>query len=279
MSPVFSRKYLRQTLGRSHLRDTQVRLSTNTTNLANGSINVMDTTLADLSLSGQGLYVGAWLLFSSAEREYRIGSFNIGSGALWSQANSTATIFSAGQEYEIHTVLPPSDKDRAIDETVKRLWTRQEVGIDSVEKDHTYPLPPGVISVLDCYYFASPSGTLDRDRRRLTRYDVVATPTGVELRIDPALMASQQIVLDAILSVSLGTGDTATVNIPDERLVLFGAEAQCWDLLVRRAPRGTADEYRRLRDEAARQFNLLSARFKTPVDRPIRLDSPGGRVF
>jgi hypothetical protein len=237
----------------------------------------MDGNLADLANSGQNLYLGSTVWFSGSE--FRVASYNAGSGALFSQGATTATQGLAGTEYERHDMLPASEKNRALDETVKRLWTRQEVGIDSIEKDRTYPLPANVVDVLDCYYFASPAGTLDRDRQRLTRFETVTTPTGVELRIDPALMASQQIVLDAIVSVSLGSSDDATVNIPDERLVLFGAEAQCWDLMVRKAPRGTADEYRALRNEAARQFNLLSARFKVPVDRPLRLHDPGGQAF
>lgn len=241
---------------------------------------MLDLATSDLSLSGQGVYVGATIRFAGTD--LRVASFNVATGAYVAQnagGGYSAANAVSGAEYERHEMLPPADKDRAIDETVKRLWVRQEVAIDSVEKARIYPLPDGVIDVLDCYYVASPAGTLDRDRRRLTRFDTVVTLTGVELRIDPALMASQQIVLDAITSVSLGTADYATVNVPDERLVLFGAEAQCWDLMVRRAPRGTADEYRALRNEAARQFNLLSARFKVPVDRPLRLHDPGGQAF
>lgn len=279
--PVYSRKYLRQTLGRNHTRDTYVSAIAATANQSSSPFFVTDPNVADVAFSGQDLYARSWLL--TAGNQGQIASFNAGSGTYLLTAAGFGAPFAAaipsGSEYERHDMLPPADKDRAIDETVKRLWSRGEVAITTVEQARVYPLPPQVIDVLDCYYFANPAATVDRAQQRLTRFDTVLTQTGPELRIDPALQVSQQIVLDAILSLSLGTSDAATVNVPDERLILFGAEAQCWDLMVRKAPRGTADEYRRLRDEAARQFGLLSARFKVPIDRPLRLHDPGGNAF
>ena len=92
------------------------------------------------------------------------------------------------------------------------------------------------------------------------------------MRIDPAIGGSAQLILDAITTLTLGAADTATVNVPDERLVLFGAEAECWQMVIKSAPRGTVDVYAGYRDAAARQYAALAKNFKTPVDRPLRID-------
>jgi hypothetical protein len=277
--PVVSRKYLRQALGRVHLRDTYVGATTASWGWAAGSIQIIDGNLADLSGSGQNWYVGSTVYYSGVD--VRVATFNVATGALLSQAAGLTfpNNIASGSEYERHDVLSGTEKNRALDDAVQRLRDRREVTIDTVADAHVYALPDEVALALGTSYFASPTATLDRQQRRLSRAEVVATATGLELRIDPALGASQEIVIDAIVTVSLGAGDAATVNIPDERLVLYAAEATCWDLMVRKAPRGTADEYRRLRDEAARQYSLLAKNFKVPVDRPLRLDNPSGQVF
>lgn len=259
---VVSRKFLRQTLGTRHLRDTVVGTTT-----ATGPA-VVDVRHADTSLSGQSLHVGAWIRHNGMD--LRVASFNTGSGS-HVHGMIAATLVLSGAEYERHAMLPPADKDRAIDDAVKRLRVRREVAVDTVDGLHAYTLPVAVEQVLGGYYFASPHGSLDRDRRALRFVGVVVTGTGTELRIDPALAASQQVVLDAVTTLTLVAGDLGTVNIPDERLVLYAAEAACWDLMVRQAPRGTAPEYRDLRDEAARQYSQLARNFKVPVDRDLRL--------
>lgn len=263
--PVYSRKYLRQTLGRVHLRDTVVGTTT-----ATGPA-VVDQRLADTTLSGQGQYVGTWVRHNGMD--LRVASFNVGSGAHVT-GMILGTLVASGAEYERHGVLPPADKDRALDEAIKRLRVRREVAVDAVDGARFYPMLD-VEQVLDAYYFATPDGSLDRDRRSLRSVETVVTATGGEVRIAPALAGGQRLVLDAILGATLGAADAATVNVPDERLILYGAEAACWDLVARAAPRGTVDEYRRLRDEAARQYDALARNFAIPVDRPIRLGEDG----
>lgn len=269
--PVYSRKYLRRTLGQNHIRDTYVGTTTASFFSAAYSLNIVDVAVSDLALSGQNAHVGAWLRVGAAE--LRVASFNVREGIYLSLQGifASADQPASGGAYERHAVIPPADKDRALDEAIKRLRVRQEVGLPGVAGARSYPLPDGVEQVLDGYYYASPTGTLDRDRTALRSVDVGMTATGAEVRIDPAIGDTHQLVIDAITTPSLGTSDAATVNIPDERLVLFAAEAVCWDLLVRRAPRGTADEYRALRDAAARQYAALARNFKTPVDRPLRI--------
>lgn len=267
---TYTRRQLRQTLGQVHLRDTWVSTTTATTAQAAGSFVVIDGFSADLSLSGQNLYERSTLFASGMTTDARVATFNAGSGAYLSQANVFPGL-ALGAEFERHDSVPATEKNRALDEAIKRLRVRQEVPVAAVAGLQAYPLPAGVESVLDAYSFATPTATLDRGKTALAFWDVVATATGTEVRISPALGGSAQLVLDAITSVTLAAQEGATVNLPDERLVLFAAEAECWSYLVRRAPRGTADEYRSLRNEAARQYEALARAFKTPVDRPLRL--------
>lgn len=267
--PVVSRKTLRRQLGLVHVRDTYVGRTTASWGQAAYSLNIIDANVADLAATAPGAYVGAWLWLTGAE--VRVASFNAASGAYVSAARMpSGPPTPDGFEYERHDALSPSDKNRALDDAVRRLRVRREVAAATVDGARSYPLLD-IEQVLDAYYFATPSATLDRGRTALQSVETVVTATGAEVRITPALGGSRQLVFDAILPLSLGAADEATVSIPDERLVLFAAEAKCWDLLVRRAPRGTADEYRRLRDEAARQYDALARAFKIPVDRPLRL--------
>lgn len=268
---VVSRRFLRQTLGTRHIRDTFVSNTTLSHATQTFSLTFIDYNAANLAFSGRGLYEGAWLRIFGGD--LRVGSFNTGSGAyLSSEYGAFVGAPSLGMPYERHEALPPADKDRALDDAIKRLRVRREVALWSVDGLTSYTLPVGVEQVLGGYYFANPAGSLDRGRAELRSIRPAVTATGAEVRIDPALGASQQLVLDAITTLSLGSSDDATVNIPDERLVLYAAEAACWDLMVRKAPRGTSAEYRSLRDEAARQYNQLARNFKVPVDRAVRLD-------
>jgi len=267
---VYSRQTLRRLLGTAHLMDTYVGQVAATTPIVNYSINLLDGALADLSLSGQGLYVGSWVWLSGAE--FRVASFNVASGALVSQAATTATIAVQGAEYERHDAVRPSDKNRALDEAIKRLRVRQEVGLQGIDGRTAYPLPASVEQVLGGYYFASPDGTASRGQTRLNAVRVVTTGSGPEVRIDPAIGGSQQLVLDAITTPTLGSAETATVSIPDERLVLYAAEAECWGMLTRDAPVGAMASYRERQNQAALQHARLAARYAVPVDRVLRLD-------
>lgn len=274
--PIFSRQNLRQLLTTDYLRDGIVSTLTATSFL--GSVNLIDSTQADLSLTGQNLYQRSWLKHNGME--LRVASFNIGSGAYIS-LQIAGTLVVSGGTYERHDSLAPSDKDRALNDVVKRVRVRREVAVDSVAGQHLYNLdvvgsPNLILDVLDAYYFTNPSGTLGRGQGRLNDFTPVTTATGRELRIEPALGQSQQLVLECILTLTLGAADTATINIPDDRWVLSGAAAKALDLLIRKAPgqqRGALEKDRR---EFAIEFTRLSSRFQPQVDRDISslLDEP-----
>jgi len=164
--PIVSRQSLRRTLGQVHVRDTYVGELTASSSVAGYAINVVDYATANLALSGQNAYVGAWLrIFGN---DLRVASFNVGSGAYVStEFGAFMGVPSVGTPYERHEVLSPTEKDRALDDSIKRLRVRREVAIDTVEGAHTYTMPDGVQDILGWYYFASPAGSLDRVRRSL----------------------------------------------------------------------------------------------------------------
>lgn len=280
--PTFSRQALRRALGQSWLRDTHVGTTTATANQASNPFFIIDSAVADAAFSGQQLHAGTWLY--AGGNTGRVGSFHTGSGAYYVQTAVFGAPFAgaiaSGADYERHAVISPDDKNRALDDTLQRLRIRQEVGITTVSGARYYDLdaaasPHRIADVLDAYVFADPSNTGNRDRRSFsTTPAVVGTATGIELRIDSALDLSALLVVDALLELTLGSGDTATVNIPDERWVLSGAAAKCWDLLAQKAPGTNARQYEARRDDAARTFSDLSARYKPPTARKLGLSEP-----
>lgn len=278
--PIFSRQNLRQLLTTDYLRDGIVSTLTATGFL--GSVNLIDSTQADLSLTGQNLYQRSWLKHNGME--LRVASFNIGSGAYIS-LQIAGTLVVSGGTYERHDSLSPADKDRALNDVIKRVRVRREVAIDTIESKKIYSLEAAegvggaggaILDVLDVYTFSNPGGTLSRGQGRLNDYTLVNTGSRREIRIEPALGQSQQFVMDAILTLTLGAADTATINIPDERWVLSGAAAKALDFLIRKTPgqqRGALEKDRR---EFAIEFTRLSSRFQPQVDRDISslLDEP-----
>jgi hypothetical protein len=257
---------LRQSLGVDFIRDTVVGLVASWGQTAN-SLNFIDAVLADPSLSGQGLYVGSSLWFSAGE--VRVASFNAASGALFSTSRSITPLTQSGNEYERHDTLPGSEKNRAINDALRRIRVRREVGIDAIDGGHLYALdtaasPHAITHILDVYYFANPSGTLGRDLRGIVDWEIVPTATGTDLRIEPALTASQQLCILADIALTLGSGDAATINIPSDEWLLSGAAAKSYDLLIRRAPGQSRGQYEKSRAEFARSFSRLSAIYAPP---------------
>lgn len=274
--PIVSRKSLRRSLALTWMHDGLVSTVTGSVGQTASLSHVIDVTQANPDFAGQALYQRSW--FKVNGMELRVGSFNVGSGA-YVTGQLAATTIASGNEYERHDVLSPSDKDRAVDDAIGRVRVNREVGIPSVDGLTAYPLdgaasPNLVETVLDCYVFTNPSGSLDRGKAALDSWQVVSTATGTELRVSPAMGASMQIVLDAILALSLGAADTATINIPDERWVLAGAAAKAWDLVLQRAPGQNRGQYEQNRNEAARLYSRLSPRFQPQIDRAITLDDP-----
>ena len=279
--PVVQRKQLRRDLGLRRLRETVV----GTTSLslgANASLNVMDRTLAAPDFSGEGYHARSWIRVASGD--YRVGSFNTASGAF---AGGALVIYAiaSGADFEVHDRLSPSEMDGAIDETILQLRARREVGLPTIDGKTFYTLdgaasPNTIVNVLNVYYYANPDGSLNRDRRQLVQHAIVNTGSGQELRLPYGLGGSLQLIVDAILQLTLGAGgDGATINLPDEETILWGAAARCYDLLAARSGGQETAAYERRRMEAARTFSRLSRRFFPEIAKQITFEQPVGAVF
>lgn len=269
--PTYSRRQLRQRLGQDHIGDTLVSATTGSCAAGQGAY-VIDQMQADLSLSAEGAtpYAGAQLRVNGMD--LRISGFNCGSGAFVT-GQVAGTAIPSGAEYELHEIVSAREKDRALTQTAPRLTSRREYPLPSVDGAYQYSLPDDVRRVLGGWYFANPAGSLDRDRRPLARCDVVTTGSGREVRIQPALGASQQLVLDAIVTLTLGPSDSDTIELPDADWLLFGAEAQCWEMATRAAPGQEATAYRTNARRAASAFSHKSAVYSPQIDVKIQFDT------
>jgi len=274
--PTFSRRALRQRLGQRYLRDTIVGQTTGSWSTTAGSFNIVDARQADPTASGEQMHFRHWLrLLGSAGliQDLRVGSFNTGSGAFVG-AQTLATTIVSGMPFEIHALLSPAEKDEALDAVIEDVRVREEVAIWATPQAKTYSLGDEIANVVEVGYLSDPTSSLHRGGGAMPWWKLARTGSGHELRVSSPLLASQQLVVDALLSVSLGAGDLATVRLPDEEWVLTGAAARCFWLLEQRAPGQEAAAYRERRQEMAREFTRLSARFGPVVAKRIQLDEP-----
>jgi hypothetical protein len=268
--PQFQRKYLRQRLGRDHIGDCLVSRTTGSCG-AGLHAYVIDSAQSDLSLSqsGGGAFQRASLRVNGME--WRVATFNCGSGAFITQM-TTGTIVPSGAEYEVHEMVSATEKDRAIDDTVRRLSVRREHVLAAVDGAHHYSLADDVLRVLDAYCYASPESPTDRGKQTLAWWGVNTTGSGREIRIQPALHSGQQLVLDAVVRCTLGPNDTDTIDLPSEDWLLYGAEAQCWELLSKASPGQETTGYRTNAKRAAFKFTRLSAQYQPRLDLKIQFD-------
>jgi hypothetical protein len=279
--PTFTRSYLRQQLGQFWLRDTIVFSTQLAVANSTGTVMVMTNALADTSQSGAGGYNRAWLLGNG--NEYRVSSVNWPSGA-WVTQQLARQAIASGSEVEIHSLLSPDEKNNALNDVIKRLRRSQEVGFGGTVSAEFYDITsvasPFSISVVNnAWYWADPTNSINRDRREFSWFDVVRTATGLELRISPAVPSGAQIALDAVVTVTLGSSDGATVDVPDERMVLAGAAVKSYDLISARSPGQEAEQYRTRRGEMAKEFSRLAALYKAQVKVKTEFDTPTAPRF
>lgn len=273
---VFTRRELRQRLGRDLLRDTYVGTNTASLGANQGSAYIIDTTLANPDFSNNVQYTRVWAKHNGMV--LRSASFNFGSGAFITAQSNPTTVVNGGQ-WELHELISPNDKDRAIDWAMNRVWLRQEVAFSAVDGLMFYSSGYEFGQVFDWYVFADPTGSADRAKMRFVaqRPEVRLTGSGRELRLAGGLQGSQQVVLDAEVRLTLGTQDTATVNLPSEHyehMVLYAAESQCWEMLSKRAPAQDRRAYLQNAQRAAAAYSRLSARFQPQRDYAPRFRNP-----
>lgn len=276
--PVYSRAQLRRDLGQDFLADTT--LGTTVLSLGvGGAAQFMDPVLAALSFSGQQIAQRAWVYHAAGAQTFRVGSFNTASGAYVS-GNLTFTSVASGDLFEVHELSSPADKNRAIDNTLQRIPLRQEVGFPAVTEQTRYVIdgaasPHALRNVLNAYYVSNPAATTHQDRHDFVGYEIITTATGTELRIAHAV-ASAMLYLDAVLDLTLGAADTATINLPSERWLLAGAAAQLLGTLIQRSPGQEAGRYKERRAEHVQAWNRLTAKFSPPIVKRIRFDENPG---
>ncbi len=272
--PVYSRRGLRQSLGQNWLRDTVVAQTSGSWGTQAGSANIIDKNQADPTASGEQLYQRHWLrLLGSAGfiQDLRVGSFNCGSGAFLAAQTLATTIFS-GMPFEVHAALPPDEKDRCLDAVIRDMRLRQELPIWAIAESHLYSLGPDVYYVLDVRYLTDPTDSLNTGEHAMNWWKVDKTASGNTLRVEPALLQSQQLLVDCVMGLTLGAGDLATVNLPSDEWALSGAAARCYWLLEQRAPGQNPGSYKERRAEAAREYTRQSARHQPAITIKTQLD-------
>ena len=235
-------------------------------------MTVWDVKLADDFLAGEQLYQRAVLRVltgSSFAQDARIASFNTGSGAFLSLLASATTVVS-GAAYEIHRILPPAEKDLILTDIAESLRFRSEVAIDSVRDLHSYSLSDAYIDVLGVRAYGWPTASKGEVPIHWWRID--PTATGRTLVIQPALEQSSQLILQVITSGSLGSADTATINLPSDSWLLSGAAARAYWLLEAGAPATETSAYKANRRELSARFARLSARYMPRITRDVQLE-------
>ena len=273
--PIYNRRTLRQDLSREWLRDIVVGRTSGSWGLQAGSFNIIDSSQADPTASGEQLYTRHYLrLLGSLGfiQDLRVGSFNTGSGAFLGAQTLATTIFS-GMSFEVHGALSPAEKDLMLTRTIEGLGAmQQEIPVWTIDQSHVYSLGSEIVDVVGVRYLADPTNSLNRSPHHINHFNFIKTATGQELRISPALTYSYQLILEAITTLTLGAGDLATINLPSEQLALAGTAMRCYWLMEQNSPGRDNKLYKDKRMEAAASYRSLAARFQPIITRRIQLE-------
>ena len=271
--PTYTRKQLFQTTAR--LLDNRTWVGTTAGSIgAAGTVYFLDARTANTAFSGERLYDRAWVWDHGTQQAFRVASFNTASGAFIT-VQTAASPLASGGDFTVIPRLSPYDLNLSIDRTVSRMRGRQEVVIQATDQAHYYTIDTAasgasVQKVLNVYYFAQATATTDRDIRYFWWWGVQTTGSGTtELRIDPSVASGAQIVLDAIVDMTLGAAETATINLPHDEWLHSGALMHAYNLLVQQAPGQASGELRQNRAEWANQWRVANAKYQPLVDRSM----------
>lgn len=262
--PVINRRDLRQRLGREWIHDTVVFNTSGSWGLQTGSMTMHAADLADPTASGENMYERHWMRLIATvgdNQDLRIGSFNTGSGA-FIQAVTLVSTSVSGRTVEVHSMLSPVDKDRALNSVIRDVRVLREHPIWAIDNGHVYSLGDDIYQIHDVRYLSDPSDSLNLGEHKLRWWKYEVTATGNQLRIDPSLPASYQLILKALVAVSLGAGELATVNLPSEDMILWGAAARCYWMIEQSSPGQETAIYKARRAEAAKEYTRLAMRFQ-----------------
>jgi len=121
------------------------------------------------------------LTTSGYYQDARVATFNVGSGAYQCLVTG-ATTTASGTAYEVHTMLPPDEKERCIDATVRNL--REEKELPSTR----WPISTSTRSAWKCWTYRTCGTSPTRWRVGARGGEVVEARhdgDGQELRIEP----------------------------------------------------------------------------------------------
>jgi len=270
--PVYNRRELRQRLGTAYLRDTYVSQTTGSWG-ATASWTIYDSRLADASLAGEEMYqrsIVRVLTGSAYIADARVATFNTGSGAFMCLLTGASTIVS-GTNFEVHSLVPPSEKDLCIDEALKRMRVESVVAVWGTG-EKTYSLGAEVLTVLQAHIAQYPVGSGAPDLP-LNWWSFSSGQTTNAIQVEPAVPFSAMLVCHYERRPTLDAADTATVYLPSDDWLLSGAAAEANWLLERKAPATETEKYRSARRELAATFVRLGNRFKPSAARKLQLES------
>ncbi len=253
-----TRKALRQALGK-RLRE----CLTGTVDAA-GSNYIVDADLIDTGEIDTAVYDGHWLYIASgtaAGDERRVSSYVNSTGTLYVGRDFSSTP-GAGAEYELHSLLSPTDLNWCINESLPKLYYEHWQEVAVVEGQRQYSLasytwltdPAQVIGV----YWKSGNTTAEYRYLPHEWYELWATggttpgvsPHAITLNIRPSAYASgQYLVLRCLRPFTSLTTDTdattGTTACPDA-LVLAVAEWYAYKLLTEKGPATDVERYQKL---------------------------------
>ncbi len=244
-----------------------------------------DPVQANVAFTGERLYDRAWIYAPDTQQTFRVGSFNAASGA-WVTAQMTQTAVASGAQIEVHMRLSPQQLNQCIDRTVSRFRFKQEVPINAITGAMQYNIDqavPGVAisKVMDVYYYSQPLATDNRGRQEFDWWGFDTTASGTaELRIDPSVASGNQIIMNAIVDMTLGSAEAATINIPHDEWVYAGAAMHALNLLIQQAPGQAAGELLQRRREYAAWWRAVNANYSPQNIRSMRGafdENPKGR--
>lgn len=245
---------------------------------AAGTVFFIDSRTANPAFSGERLYDRAWLYHHATQFGYRVGSFNTASGAFVSVQSAYGGAIASGDDFTVLPRLSPYDLNLAIDLTVNRMRVRQEIPINSQDGQVLYQLDNAasgtvIERVLNAYYYTTPNASPNQDfgKRYFDWWGDGKTGSGTYcLTISPPIATGNQIIVDGIVSMSLGSAETATINLAHPELVYVGALMYAYNALIQQAPGQASAELIQRRAEWVRQWREVASKMNPTIDRSMQ---------
>lgn len=276
--PVFARKQLFQATAR--LFDPRAWVGTTAGSVGpTGTVFFIDARKANPAFSGERLYDRAWVWHHNSQFAYLVASFNAPSGAFVSVQTAYGGAIASGDDFTVLPRLSPYDLNFAIDLTVGRFRQRQEVAIQANDGVVTYQLDNAasgtvIERVLNAYYYSTPTATpagADMHKRYFSWWGDGHTASGTyALTIAPPIASGNQIIVDGIVSMTLGAAETATINLPHPEWLYVGACMHAYHALIQQAPGQASGELLQRRAEWARQWREVASKLNPTIDRSMQ---------